>query len=248
MCLCVSDVNCQCLRVAEWMLLFPDHHAPRGSTSNFELSETADQADLSTNSASFLRASVPLTFGYSVIGKLSENECRLLHTNIRNRRAAELEHTYVVHTLTRLRLCETPPFLIGTVRNERLSSYPSVSYDIASNMACRLMQYPRIRAPHAFFPRTSLSPSYKSSVVYRSRLRLASGRRRPYILDRPQGPRYDRFRRSRGIYELWNTSPVFRQCVWAGGLSLGLIGYSARDTVPITGRGRFNIISSDLEI
>ncbi|KAG8531453.1 uncharacterized protein KY384_003082 [Bacidia gigantensis] len=60
-------------------------------------------------------------------------------------------------------------------------------------------------------------------------------------------PRYNRFGRASQVYELWLTSPTFRLVTGVGGLGIGVAAYASRETVPITGRGRFNIISPDFE-
>lgn len=74
--------------------------------------------------------------------------------------------------------------------------------------------------------------------------------RSPARLASQQGPRrtqYNRFGNTHVLHSLWRTSPNVRYGVGAVGLAGGGIYYYNRETVPISGRRRFNCISTAWE-
>ena len=60
-------------------------------------------------------------------------------------------------------------------------------------------------------------------------------------------PQYNRFSRAQQIRYLWATSPRFRLGVGAAGAGGGVFYYSNLETVPVSGRSRFNCISAAME-
>lgn len=63
----------------------------------------------------------------------------------------------------------------------------------------------------------------------------------------PSNPRYTRFQNAQGLYQLWQTSPVFRYGVGAAGVSSGAFYYANLERVPVSGRLRFNCVSATYE-
>ena len=87
--------------------------------------------------------------------------------------------------------------------------------------------------------------SRPSPILHRLPARSASqwgpvGPRRP-------PPRYNRFGRAEKVYNLWYQSPGFRYGLGAVSVGGGVFYVSNLETVPITGRRRFNCISPELE-
>lgn len=60
-------------------------------------------------------------------------------------------------------------------------------------------------------------------------------------------PRYNRFGRAQGIQRLWYNSPAFRYGAAGLGLGGGFFYYTNLETVPVSGRRRFNVVSPELE-
>ena len=60
-------------------------------------------------------------------------------------------------------------------------------------------------------------------------------------------PRYNRFGRAQRIQALWYNSPAFRYAAGGVGLGGGFFYYTNLETVPVSGRRRFNFVSPELE-
>ena len=102
------------------------------------------------------------------------------------------------------------------------------------------------RAVPASFTNPARIPYQKSpSILQRCVARSASQWGRPSPR-RPQ-PRYNRFGSAGKVYNLWYTSPGFRYGLGAAGIGGGIFYVANLETVPITGRRRFNCVSADFE-
>ena len=92
------------------------------------------------------------------------------------------------------------------------------------------------------FPRRPASFSLPPQQCRRFQIRNQS--RYPYPRGRPQ---YNRFSRAQNIKILWQNSPVFRYGVGATGAGMvGFVGYNI-ETVPVSGRRRFNWVNPEYE-
>lgn len=60
-------------------------------------------------------------------------------------------------------------------------------------------------------------------------------------------PQYQRFNRAQQVYGLWNQSPAFRAAIGITVVGGGAFYYVNLETVPISGRRRFNCISPETE-
>lgn len=90
------------------------------------------------------------------------------------------------------------------------------------------------RVPRSIAP-TRL-PTRRAASQYSS---PGGGRRRP-------GP-YNRFSRPQSLKKLWQTSPIFRVGISTAGAGLGVFVVYNIETVPVSGRKRFNWISPEYE-
>jgi len=60
-------------------------------------------------------------------------------------------------------------------------------------------------------------------------------------------PRYNRFSRAQGLYQLYQTRPGFRYGFGITVAGAGVFYYANIETVPVSGRRRFNCVSPQLE-
>ena len=104
--------------------------------------------------------------------------------------------------------------------------------------------------------RPSLLP-YRSTIYHKPSLLLSKLPARPASQwGRPSRgpqwgghrPRYSKFGRVQGLYALWLISPLFRVGIGAVGVVGGIFYYSNLETVPVSGRRRFNFISPEQEV
>lgn len=100
-----------------------------------------------------------------------------------------------------------------------------------------------------FPPRASQTLHFRPPHPSRPSTRSASqwGPRDTRGQPRYSRPRYSRFQKAQGVYQLWHTSPRFRYGVGAVGVSGGAFYYSNLERVPISGRLRFNCVSTTFE-
>ena len=106
-----------------------------------------------------------------------------------------------------------------------------------------MTQVPRI---HSYFRASRPTVPFYScpSLPYRTHIRPAShwGPIGPR-----SAPRYNRFSRAQRLHGLWNTSSTFRYGVGGAGIIIVVYIYANLERVPISGRLRFNCISSASE-
>jgi len=95
----------------------------------------------------------------------------------------------------------------------------------------------------------SQTPLFRSPHPSRPAIRLASqwGPRNPRGQPRYSRPRYSRFQKAHGVYQLWQTNPPFRYGIGAVGLGVGTFYYANLERVPISGRLRFNCVPGTFE-
>ena len=97
------------------------------------------------------------------------------------------------------------------------------------------------------FP-TSFSRSRSSKLTSNGSLRLGLRQASSWGPNPRRPPQYNRFSGGAGrLYNLWQTSPNFRYGVGAAGVGGGVFYYSNLETVPVSGRLRFNCFSAKWE-
>ena len=104
-------------------------------------------------------------------------------------------------------------------------------------MRCWL-NFPHLLQKSPTTRRINFSPTY-SSNRHQSQFPLPRGSRR--------NPSYNRFNRAKTVKYLWQSSPTFRYGVGAAGAgTAAFIAYNI-ETVPVSGRRRFNWVSAAYE-
>ena len=89
-----------------------------------------------------------------------------------------------------------------------------------------------------------VGPAFQTSNCLASRASVRHASHRGFRRPRP---RYNRFGAAEKVYTLWYTRPGFRYGLGGLGLGGGYFYYHNLETVPITGRRRFNCVSPTME-